>query len=64
MLLSKRCASVGAGGAKGTIRTRGIHDGQERARGDEERKSQAIYMGPAYFDSSIFSDHNDITICI
>jgi hypothetical protein len=53
-----------ASGAKGTIRSRGIHNGQERVQGDKERKSQAIYMGPAYFDSGLFSDHNDITICI
>jgi hypothetical protein len=38
--LSKKCASACAGGVKGTIRSRGIHDGQERAREDEERKSQ------------------------
>jgi hypothetical protein len=33
-----------AGGAKGIIRSRGIHDGQERARGDKERKSQVQYI--------------------
>jgi hypothetical protein len=42
--LSKRRASARASGVKGTIRSRGIHDGQERARGDEERKSQVQYI--------------------
>jgi hypothetical protein len=37
-----------AGSAKGTIRSRVIHNGQESARGDEEKKSRQYIYGTAY----------------